>query len=205
MADRLLIGCGTGRCGTVSLAALWARQDGLACTHERQRFPWEAALPAAVAWWEAQLAKYQAPIYADVAFYWLPYLEGLWQRWPEMRVVCLQRERTATIRSYLRKTDGFDPFRRTAATATCLAGEQWNACYPDYSACPTKEAAIGTYWDDYYRRATELQARHPTHFRLCSMESALSDPAGQQALLDFCGLPRSGQHLDLTIHLNAAR
>ena len=209
MAERLIIGCGTGRCGTVSLSALLCAQPGVVATHERQPFPWSSApkpIAQAIEWWQAQRDHHAtAKIYADVAFYWLTYVKALCEHFPDTHVICLQRNRDATVQSYLRKTPWGDPWRHGYHDATCLMERLWAGCYPDYHCWPTKKAAIGAYWDDYYAMATILSSRYPFRFRLFPMESTLNTQAGQQALLDFCDLPRSDHLYDTSIRLNPSR
>ena len=71
----IFIGCGTGRCGTTSLAKLIAGCDGAVCYHERRPLlPWvfNAELFQERLKW---LSTATARIIGDVAYYYLPYLE----------------------------------------------------------------------------------------------------------------------------------
>lgn len=189
----MIVGVGTGRCGTTSLARLLDAQRGLRVTHERYqwRVPWNG--PAE---WADRLIREAG---GDVAFYWLPLLEYIWGEAPETKVICMRRDRAETVRSYMRWTEGRNHWMDHE-------GEQWDRCrwdhaYPSYEAA-SKEEALGMYWDEYYDRAEALQAGKPERFRIFEL-GAMNSRTGVREILDFAGVPRGAQRLNAGIRENA--
>lgn len=188
-----VLGVGTGRCGTMSLAQLLDAQKGLHVTHER--FSWRVPWDARAVGWPAELLEEGG---GDVGFYWLPHLPYIWKHAPKTQVLCMRRDRTSTIESYHRKTEGRNHWMNHSGQRWNL--DRWDCCYPKYGVTSKKEA-LGRYWDEYYRRAKELQNMHPERFRIFDLE-ALNEEAGQHAILTFVGIPRSDHVLNVGIRAN---
>src|SRR5690606_35389199 len=78
MESRIILGIGSGRCGTRSLADVLERQPGCRVTHEeRPLLAWDAdqkgeRLRARFARWRQLRSE---PIVGDVASFYLPYLD----------------------------------------------------------------------------------------------------------------------------------
>lgn len=167
----IIVGLGTGRCGTRSLAALLDAQSTVAAQHERKPcIGWRDDVP------DFHIRNFREqgePHYADVGFYYLPHVETLLDKYRDIRFVCLQRDRQQTIDSFCRSSHGdwFAP------------GDGWNRCFPDYEPAPFDEQ-VGRYWDEYYERAESI---YDSRFRVFPTES-LSDPAGIAAILNFAGI-----------------
>lgn len=200
---RLVVGLGTGRCGTRSLAALLDAQPGAHVTHERfyKALHWQGAEPVVGKLLAA--ARDGDGIEGDVASAYLPYGEFILARTNDARFVCLERERDATVASFLAKTrDKADHWRPGAGS---MRHTGWNPSFPDYDHRISKEAAIGRYWDDYHRRAAALAAAYPDHFALFPVE-VLNSAEGQREVLDFVGVPGDSQVLfEDGIKLNRSR
>lgn len=131
---KLMIGLGSGRSGTASLASLIDSQNGGLCFHEMnpsgavfegnpqaqlnavvelqqilhggppQRLSIDYSRPASVANFE-RLQTMEAPeLLGDIGFYYLNYVEDILEKVPHCRFVCLKRDREQTIKSWLRKS-----------------------------------------------------------------------------------------------------
>lgn len=184
--SRLIVGVGTGRCGTKSLTRLLDAQPQTEATHERYqwRVRWEC--PARL-WplrlWE-ETANAEAPIQAEIGFYWTPQVPALLQ-WADeagrdVRIVGLKRGRQATIDSYLRwKQDG-DHWRRRDRRPE--GPDKWNHCYPSYDL-DEKAEAIGAFWDEVYDRLEAIGDERVRVFRT----QDLNGRAGVEAILGHCG------------------
>ncbi len=131
----IIIGLGSGRSGTKSLAKLVDAQPGACCFHEIN--------PSSMAWTGAEDTVYslmrdfeatlnggyrcatvdrvvpdrteplrklktidRVRLIGDVANYYLPYVGFILEHWPDTRFVCLRREREATIKSFAQKLRG---------------------------------------------------------------------------------------------------
>lgn len=248
----IVIGLGTGRSGTASLAKLLSAQKDAVCFHEM--FPslvrfsgtprpfinaideFQAILdggdPSMVTVGLAR--QFNAQAYAslcrmrrvrllgDVAFYYLTYVEMLAHRNPNVRFVCLRRDREATIRSWMRKS----AILRSRAThlADWLSGlirgtpyyeshnfwmehdgtrwqrdPLWDKCFPKFEAS-SKHEAIGMYWDYYYEAAEAIARRLGEIFRIVETEH-LGEIPFQVDLLEYCGIPPAEQiHVDAHVH-----
>ena len=191
---RLVIGCGTGRCGTVSLVKFLNSQRGISMLHEgvpgseqqtHHLIPWydgEAQLWA----WLATLEETSgaARWYGDVCFSFLPYLPAIFKRHPAARAICLERDRQQVVRSYLRKTEGRNHWFQHDGNGW-MVDPEWDQCYPDYAE-PDKRKALELYWDQYHCTAKEYCARFPRQFLLLPT-TALNEASGRSKLLEFIG------------------
>jgi hypothetical protein len=200
--DRLIIGVGTGRCGTKSLTRLLAGQPQTSATHERYGHRVRWGCPPAL--WPLRLwqdtGRAPAPVQAEVAFYWVPQVRAF-LRWGDaterpVRVVGLRRGREATIASYLRWKQNGDHWRRR--TAREEPPEEWDHCYPSYDETE-KAAAIGRFWDDVYGRLAEIRDER---LRVFPTE-ALNDPEGVEAILRHCGYDRAPSEEEVGIQIQS--
>ncbi len=181
---QLVIGLGSGRCGTTSLAHLLNKQPHASVTHEEPPLlPWQVDA-ALLAERLAGLRARPETLVGDVAFYYLPYVELIAAQLPNTRFVCLRRDREETVRSFVAKSEGVHHWIQHDGTQWQKSPD-WDDCFPKYDLVD-KTAAIGRYWDEYYARATELATQLPS-FRIFEM-TALNDREGVEDLLDFIGV-----------------
>lgn len=208
---RFVLGVGTGRCGTDSLASLLDIQTGASVTHERfgPQVPWGTGGYD----WLRHLTQERPPgraLYGDVALYWLPQIERLLTD-PALRdvarglrVVALRRGQAATVESYMKKTEGPDGrnhwMNHDGSTYTpCKLG--WDQCYPKFRA-EDKREALSMYWAAYYGEVDRLTEKYPAQVQCFDM-NALNSRGGQRAILQFVGIPREEQILDVGVWKNA--
>lgn len=181
--DRLVVGLGSGRCGTHSLADLLGGQPGTTALHQPDPcLPWHTD-PGWYAHVRELVAATPGPVVALVAWYYLNYVELLLRDHPGARFVCLKRERSATVASVMRLTPEFDHWSSRPARESPTT--QWRHLFPSYDV-EDKATALGLYHDEYYGIAEDLERRHPGSVRVFPTE-ALNDPAGVDAILDFAG------------------
>jgi hypothetical protein len=208
MSRTLVIGLGTGRCGTHTLAALLTMQPEAAVTHERfgTALHWQGSehqVRALIAAWCAAPSAGGLPasdqIYGDVHSAYLPYANLLLDTSREVRMVCLRRDRGATVASFLEKTKR--KANHWAPTSRFARRARWSDCFPTYSADLPKPEAIARYWDEYYAEAERLAERRPQQIHVFPME-ALNSEAGQREILDFIGIARASQQVDPGLRLN---
>lgn len=183
---KIIIGVGTGRCGTTTFARLIGEQADATATHEKWRMPWRFNRKA-IDKNLKMLHAYPTWIVSDAGFYYLPYTQYILESRPSAKFVCLKRDREDTVRSYLRKTEGRDHWRWPLLRKGGR-DKRWDRCYPKFLA-RTKEEALGCYWDLYYGRSEELQERFPGSFRVFSMEPALNSEEEQRRLFEFLEIP----------------
>lgn len=198
MEKRIIIGLGTGRCGTTSLARLLGSVPNCVATHEmdqiRANLEWKFNMNRIE---KALKILKSAPenIVCDVAFYYLPYVKIISEMEPTATFVCLKRNREETVKSYMYKTEGRDHWRVTRSKPN-----QWDKMYPKFEA-QSKEEAIGMYWDMYYRTTSEMEKEG---IRIRTFDTvSLNDSNGTSQIMKFCGLEADG---NLTgIHENKSK
>ena len=122
----------------------------------------------------------------DVGFYYLPYVDVLIDRFPNVRFVCLKRDRLQMVRSYMAKSGLKNPWSTEPHRGPYPRRDGWDKCYPKHNL--PKERALNHYWDDYYHTAKAFHKKYPGRFRIWRVESALNTLAGQIAVLQFAGV-----------------
>ncbi len=192
MGKQVVFGMGTGRCGTASLCALLNRQPCTNITHEQYPLlPWQPS-PRILAKKLGQISRRRANIAGDVASSWLPYVETVLQKIPSAKIICLERDRAATVQSFIAKMKG----RKNHWTNH--DGKNWeqdsrrDVCFPKYDTLDM-ERAIGLYWDDYYRQVDLLCEKFPRNIRKWKMEQALDSEEGVKEILSFIGVDKTNQ------------
>lgn len=183
MGNGILIGLGTGRCGTTSLAHILNSAEGCEITHET------SAARLALSWKFSEegikkiLKGFQssgARVSGDVAFFYLPYVEWVAKEAPETTFICLKRNREETIESYMKKTMHRDHWSRK-----CTNSDPWDRLYPKFETDDKREA-IGMYWDMYYAEATRLE-KSGVRIKTFDM-NLMNTKEGVKEILEFCGL-----------------
>jgi len=200
--ERLLIGLGTGRCGTVSLATLLANQDGASVMHEvagpdfefrSQWLPFYggalACHPSCERDFLARFLRAFPPgkkFTGDVGFYYLPWVRAIAELWGDVRFVCMERDRSEAVESlcWKARAGGRNPW--TNHDGTKWRQHRVDVTFPKFPGMRTLEDGCGKYWDYYAKTARELAALLPGRFAIFGTES-LNDPTGVRAILQFCG------------------
>ena len=187
----LILGTGTGRCGTTSLARLLALQPETISTHELSEpgvsmlaVPTEdpAFVLGAV---RDAVATRPSRFKADCAFYWLGIVDPLVAHYgDQLRVICLERPREEVVESFERKAAPFNHWQEHDGSV--YRHIVWDRCFPKFPAAHDRREAIGMYWDHCQVLAASYAQRHPGHFRRVPMAD-LNDPVKVDALLRWCG------------------
>jgi hypothetical protein len=186
----IFIGCGTGRCGTTSLAKLIGGCKDAVCEHERRPLlPWifnEDLFYERVQWFSTS----NAAITGDVAYFYLPYLEKFIGVFPNLKIVYLERNRQAVIDSFMWKTrwqnrwydhDGIE----------WIKDDVWDPTFPKYDITDKAEA-IGAYWDEYRCRIRRIAKKFPAKVQKLKM-AELNTTQGQQKIFDFLAIPEKNR------------
>lgn len=186
-SPRYIVGLGSGRCGTASLARLLDLQPGVDAGHERKPI---------LAWRGESnpLRHLTAPereaIVCDVGFYYLPHVPRLSEALREdVRFVCLRRDMRETVESFVANSRGQNWFANESDSA-------WHRAFPSYPGLSVADAAC-RYWDDYYDQAHELADQYET-FEVFPTDT-LNTEEGVAELLAFAGVP--DPHVEAGIHI----
>lgn len=185
MNIKIIIGVGTGRCGTTSLAKIISLQPKHLITHESEpHLPWnfdESMIQQKISY----LQKYDAEVVGDAGFYYLPYLEYLIERYNNIKVIGLKREKQKVIKSYLKKTKGRNHWMEHDGSKWRL--DEWYDKYPKYQA-KTKKEALSRYWEEYYDILETIKRKYPSNILVMDMNYALNDLEGINKILSFIGV-----------------
>ncbi|CAA0123413.1 Uncharacterised protein [Halioglobus japonicus] len=251
--NKVLIGLGSGRSGTASLTALIDRQPNALCFHEmnpscavfsgnpqphinavsefrkllaggdRARLSIDYARPSSVKTYADLQAMPQLTLIGDIAYYYLNYIEELFELFPECVAVCMKRDRESTVNSWMKKSainrwpslwlaDRLKswltrtPFYTEYNYWQEHDGSQWqkdpvwDSCFPKFEASSKREA-IGMYWDYYYLEADRLEKKYPDRFRVFDVRD-LSDPDGQKRILSLLGIAEENMVFGEEVHLH---
>jgi hypothetical protein len=188
---------------TNSLAHLIALQPDAVGTLERlgPGVAWiggEAAVDEVL---DAMLAEMAAGkrVALEVGFYYLPYVARVRARVPGAKFIVLQRDRAATIESFMEKTR--DKAHHWVPETAFTRRRRWNQCFPKYEPGTPKRAAVGRYYDEYYAATAALERAEPAVFMTVRTEQ-LGDEATQRRILDFLGVPAAAQRLSPGLKTN---
>jgi len=188
MAEKLIIGLGTGHCGTRSLAKLFNLQTDSLAFHE---FPPPLAIastPGLIKERISLLLCQGKTFVADVAFWYLPFVETIWEILPETKFICLERPKDEFIKSVLKYIGPtYFPLQYFKVSIRIKAPE-YGMCFPQYAPSLTKEEALGQFWEDYHRTIRQLVDLQPGLIRSWPTD-ALNDETLVKHILDFAGFP----------------
>jgi hypothetical protein len=196
---RHIIGCGTGRSGTTSLAHVIGRCRGIHCTHEDDpRLPWKHNEEL----YQLKIKKLfsGSDPTGDVYLGYLPYVRRFLADFDNLKVVCVERDREEVIKSYLAWTKPRNLNHWIEHDGTIWQRHGWDIAYPKFQAT-TKEEALGMYWDHYYQGIRAIQADHPARVLIVQVES-LNTEEGQDAIFDFLELPPGDRYYTARSRLN---
>jgi UDP-N-acetylglucosamine:LPS N-acetylglucosamine transferase len=196
----ILLGVGTGCCGTKSLAILLSAQPSTAVMHQsRPLLPWYRSQADQDVRSRLMSLVQRFPQVArvgEVASSYLPHIREILQAFDKVRVICLRRGRRETIESFVRwiaQSRRGRPVNHWSADRAGFESDPWDACFPKY---PTRDMAeaIGLYWDEYYALSSELAGSDSQRFRIFDTET-LDHREGVAELLAFADVPIERQVL----------
>jgi hypothetical protein len=194
MDKRIIIGLGTGRCGTKTLATLYGKM-GINSTHEDVCLPWNFN-KGVIDTMMNRLLNRRGDIVADVAFYYLPYVEYLIKQIDSITFVAMKRNMKSTTSSYLNHTHGRNHW---CDEGDHLRDPVWDVCYPKYPLMD-KVKAVNRYWREYYKEVKRLETKYPNHVKLFDFYRVLNTKHGQDQMLRFAGLSDKENHLAIVMN-----
>jgi hypothetical protein len=196
----VVLGTGTGRCGSTSLTAAVASSGDVCATHENPPGVWWNALDEQVQFHMRcfrVLTEYFALVF-DAAHWWLHVAERFFAEFPTGKIVGLQRDTRSCVQSFVNiKRQGKTSTNHWAAHGNGV----WNSSlgdplYPKTQLPPTlstdpdasKAAMIEQYVVEYNRRLEGLANSDSRRVLLVRTEQ-LSDPAAQSRFEALFGRP----------------
>jgi len=202
--NKLVIGVGTGRCGTVSLSQLLCHQHNCNVTHERYAHNVRWGSPSylwAYRLWCDTLGD-DDKIVGDVAYYWLPHIEQIlsWAKslGREVRIVGLQRSKNDTVHSYMKWTENHNHWQRHNGKKYLYS--KWDHTFPAFPTGVSKRSALQLYWQYYYQRFNQIAEGDP-RVKLFPLNT-LNERSDVEKLLDFVGIEED-PNIKVAIKANA--
>ncbi len=204
-SKRLLIGLGTGRCGTVSLAALLNLQNDSAVMHEAGNEDFEynhkwlgyddAKMCVRGSSKRRNLVRYlnafpgDGKFIGDVGYYYLPYVPIIAEVCSSVKFVCLWRNKREAVESLVHQAErtNRNPWQNHSGARWFKAGTY--PCWPKFDSAATRGDACAAYYDFYYEESRKYEKMFPDKFQIFQMD-ALNNAHGVGRILDFCGFLR---------------
>jgi hypothetical protein len=191
-----IIGCGTGRSGTMTLARILAECRGLSCTHEMAPLlPWQ---PHPTAY--ANRLSWLRGGRADVASSYLPYLRSFITDIPDVKIIVTRRDPDEVARSFETLMENPGPRNHWFDHH----GDGWefdpiyDPVFPKYDI-PDRFDAIIAYANDYDTAIDELATEHPDSVLVVPMQD-LGERATQRRIFEFAGIPASSRRYNPGAH-----
>lgn len=177
---KIIIGLGTGRCGTMSLAKILDGQENTSISHEfcRSDLPWNKDINKFEKLYDL-MNKRKEGIVGDVSFYLLPYVNESLKRNSGTKFIIIKRNKEETIKSYLKKTEGRNHWNNH--DGKIWRSSSWDHCYPKFQTA-TKEEALSKYYDLYY----EICSNIPSEICFWMDTEDLNDKNKIIKMLEFC-------------------
>lgn len=200
----IVLGVGTGRCGTLSLAKLLDGCIGFNCTHEAApTLSWVVSEHEYV----DKLCRIRAvDNHGDICAAYLPYLPKFLADIPDLRVIALRRPAEEVAQSFEEWLDTTGPARRHHWYDHGGNGwlqDPYDRTYPSYDI-PDRHQALLHYVHDYDTQVDQLRRGHPASIMLIHTRD-LGDTDVQQWIFDFADIPRTGQRPQPGINYNSRK
>jgi hypothetical protein len=203
----LVLGLGSGRCGSTSLARALAGAEGVCATHENPPMvhwrPTSEQLGAHCKRFRLLLAHFE--VVFDSAHWWLNAVDHMAGEFDSMKMIALMRDPDACARSFLeRKGTGRNAINHWVDhDGTFWKSALWDRFYPSYepgrfglgepegvsqAELPSRQhALVKTYVEDYNEGLTRAKDRFGERLLLLRTEE-LSEPEAQDRVKAFLGM-----------------
>ena len=190
MNKQLIISIGTGRCGSVSLSKFLSAQDKVSVLHEgrldsqkiRKLIKWENDEGNLFEWLEFLLSLDGHKFVGDTGMYYLPYIEQIIDKYPEVKIIVMERNKEEVVKSYIKKTKGRNHWFNHDGKEW-EKDDKWDPCYPKYDV-HNKEEALEKYWEDYKNQTDNLILKFPEKIKKWTIQ-ALNTTSGKNEILNF--------------------
>ena len=213
---KLVIGLGSGRSGSTSLAARLAAVDNSCSTHENPPLLFWRPATEQIAFHLrrfAMLRSYYALV-ADCAHWWINLTDELVQEFPDVKFVGLVRNKYECTVSFARiKGVGRGTYNHWAEHPNSFwIPTLWDPTYPTFETPDwadrdpdlAKWGMIEKYLDLYNSKLAAAALRHPDRFLLLPTKH-LDDPKYVGALYDFIGVAPSTQEHPVKLNVRSTK
>lgn len=198
--NKLILGLGTGRCGTLCLSDFLKQQPCMAlCTHEHLKLKWYESSSLIDINAFDRYAAFSNSIVADVGSFLLPYVDRISEFFKETKIIVLQRDKEETIQSWMAWTNIKHNYW-VPHTKGIWENDPWDPMFPKFDLeDQPKEIAIAAYYDFYYEECNKLKDKFNT---LWIRTEDLDDHDTKKSICEFCGFDLSKCKLDVSCKKN---
>lgn len=179
--SKIIIGLGSGRCGTVTLSTLLSNIRGVNVKHELKHIlPWDGYVDIVIDK-ISQISNLEGDIVGDVGFYYLNYVMVILKCHPahDIKFVCLRRSKAKTVESF---------YKIWGVRHNGIEDKKWQEALPKYMWKCDKRS-LRRYWEGYYKLAEQWQHRFSKFFKIFETEKVLNNRGEMIKLFDFIGIP----------------
>jgi len=193
MTKKYIIGFGTGRCGTKTLASLLNGCKNVNVSHEFRergdrdyRLSWKFNAKEARTRVE-NLKKLEGNLVGDVAHYYLNYIPHLREKFGnDIKFVNLFRPSEEVYNSFLRKTKKTHWIPKDHPK--WKSHEPWTRTFPQYSDVTDNEHGLNNYLRDYYITSYTFGCIYTNQIFYIETKD-LNKKEAQKRLFDFLEIP----------------
>lgn len=190
MKKQLIISIGTGRCGSVSLSKFLSSQKSINFLHEgrlishniRRLIKWDNDHENLFNWIDFLINLDNNKFVGDTGMYYLPYIEKIIEKYPNVKVIVMERKKNEVVNSYLKKTQGRNHWYDHNGNGWEI-DNKWDPCFPKYDISK-KKMALEKYWDEYQSLSSDLIKKYPKTIKKWTIESFNSSNVKNE-ILDF--------------------
>lgn len=145
--NQLIIGLGSGRCGTSSLSILLNEQNNCVSSHEslEHNYTWGQNFSTINNIIKQRFINNK--FVAETASYLLPNVDEFIEFYPNVKFIILKRGMIETVKSFMYKTRNRNHWQTHNGTKYNHC--RWDRSFPKFEA-KNKQHAIELYWEMYY-------------------------------------------------------
>jgi len=198
---KYIIGFGTGRCGTASLAKLLDGCKNASVSHEFRerndpyyRLAWDFNTTEGERRVK-NLMSINAGIVGDIGHFYLNYVEYLFEHLPNTKMIYLHRPKPEVVKSFLRKTKKTHWLPKNHNDFE--AHETWTRTFPQFVEAKDKVHSIELYWESYQRKAKRLKEKYPNRIFYMSIYD-LNQKDRLKIMYDFLEIPKEYRNYNIT-------
>lgn len=185
MSNTMVMGIGTGRCGTLCLSDFMKQQPQMAvCSHEHLKWPWYARPEDITINGLGRYTPYENSVVGEVGSFLLPHVRRISEFFKETKLIVIKRDKAKTVQSWMGKTHKTHNYW-VPHTLGIWKDDPWDRMFPKFDMeREPKEKAISAYYDMYYQSCEDLKK----DFEVLEIRTeTLDEMVTRRKICLFCG------------------
>lgn len=166
--NQLIIGLGSGRCGTSSLSLLLNEQNNCVSSHEslEDNYTWGQNFCTINNIIKQRFINNKFVV--EVASYLLPNVDEFIEFYPNVKFIILKRDMIDTIESFMSITHNRNHWQTHNGIKYNHC--RWDKCFPKFTA-KDKQHAIRLYWEMYYDLCNKINHDRCFHINMIDLNN----------------------------------